>query len=240
MSNYSTAEFRNAFLKTIRQIIRESVRNMSIPPAKPPVPSASTPPTPKAEAKGTTKGKRNVQRHSAGTIDYDNVEACGGDGSVAEDSQPVAFRGRSQTIGKLNSLSLLLLFFCLVFFCLINKKNIVKIGENKKSLRRVDSSETRDGDPGVKSENEDDHTPRNKPSLGRTPNHLSLSTTSTLSTGSSSSQAKLIQVIHIKANGINYSNNNIVSIGVENAAVVHSGCSQTSGLTDLEAPRRNW
>lgn len=68
------------------------------------------------------------------------------------------------------------------------------IGENKKSLRRVDSSETRDGDPGVKSENEDDHAPRNKPSLGRTPNHLSLSTTSTLSTGSSSSQAKLIQV----------------------------------------------
>ena len=100
----STAEFRNAFLKTIRQIIRESVRNMSIPPAKPPVPSASTPPTPKSgDGKGgatATKGKRNVQRHSAGTIDYDNVEACGGDGSTADnDSQPVAFRGRSQTIG---------------------------------------------------------------------------------------------------------------------------------------------
>ena len=31
MSN-STSDFRNAFLKTIRQIIRESVRNMSIPP----------------------------------------------------------------------------------------------------------------------------------------------------------------------------------------------------------------
>lgn len=29
--HYSTSEFRNAFLKTIRQIIRESVRNMSIP-----------------------------------------------------------------------------------------------------------------------------------------------------------------------------------------------------------------
>lgn len=27
----STSDFRNAFLKTIRQIIRESVRNMSIP-----------------------------------------------------------------------------------------------------------------------------------------------------------------------------------------------------------------
>lgn len=30
----STTEFRNAFLKTIRQIIRESVRNMSIPSTK--------------------------------------------------------------------------------------------------------------------------------------------------------------------------------------------------------------
>ena len=29
--SFSTAEFRNAFLKTIRQIIRESVRNMSLP-----------------------------------------------------------------------------------------------------------------------------------------------------------------------------------------------------------------
>ena len=31
----STADFRNAFLKTVRQIIRESVRNMSIPATKP-------------------------------------------------------------------------------------------------------------------------------------------------------------------------------------------------------------
>ena len=34
ISIYSTTEFRNAFLKTIRQIIRESVRNMSIPSTK--------------------------------------------------------------------------------------------------------------------------------------------------------------------------------------------------------------
>ena len=66
--------------KTTQQIIRESVRNMSIPPTNPPVPSTSTPPTPKSgEGKETTatKGKRKVQRHSAGTIDYDNVEAGG-------------------------------------------------------------------------------------------------------------------------------------------------------------------
>ena len=29
--NFSTPDFRNAFLKTIRQIIRESVRNMNLP-----------------------------------------------------------------------------------------------------------------------------------------------------------------------------------------------------------------
>ena len=78
--------------KTTQQIIRESVRNMSIPPTNPPVPSTSTPPTPKSgEGKETTatKGKRKVQRHSAGTIDYDNVEAGGIDGSTADnDSQP--------------------------------------------------------------------------------------------------------------------------------------------------------
>ena len=31
ISHFSTSEFRSAFLKTIRQIIRESVRNMSLP-----------------------------------------------------------------------------------------------------------------------------------------------------------------------------------------------------------------
>ena len=32
---HSTSEFRNAFLRTIRQIIRESVRNMAVPTTKP-------------------------------------------------------------------------------------------------------------------------------------------------------------------------------------------------------------
>ena len=122
-SHCSTAEFRNAFLKTIRQIIRESVRNMSIPPAKPAstASTSSTPPTPKMDASqknaagnsanagnagsnGSGKSKRNMQRHSAGTIDYDNVETCstpGGDVQDIDDDEPVImFRGRSQTIGK--------------------------------------------------------------------------------------------------------------------------------------------
>ena len=112
----STAEFRNAFLKTIRQIIRESVRNMSIPPAKPSMApnssTGSTPPTPKSESGASGKSsKRNAQRHSTGAIDYDNVEACASGAAAAaaaandadetnEDDKPVGtFRGRSQTFG---------------------------------------------------------------------------------------------------------------------------------------------
>jgi len=110
----STSEFRNAFLKTIRQIIRESVRNMSIPPAKPAITSSSTPPTPKMESLKNSKSsdgsasggksKRNMQRHSAGTIDYDNLDTCSSALDVssanADDEPVVMFRGRSQTIGQ--------------------------------------------------------------------------------------------------------------------------------------------
>lgn len=57
-----------------------------------------------------------------------------------------------------------------------------------------DSSEKHrhDLDPGTKSEGEEDGGSK-KSGLGRTPNHLTLSTTSTLSAGSTGSQARLIQ-----------------------------------------------
>lgn len=53
-------------------------------------------------------------------------------------------------------------------------------------------------DPGTKSEGEEDSQcstmkEKTKATLGKTPNHLTLSTASTLSTGSTSSQARLIQ-----------------------------------------------
>lgn len=51
-------------------------------------------------------------------------------------------------------------------------------------------------DPGTKSEGEEDSQSKVKATLGRTPNHLSLSTTSTLSAGSTGSQARLIQSSH--------------------------------------------
>lgn len=53
-----------------------------------------------------------------------------------------------------------------------------------------------DCDPGTKSEGEEEPTQvgvKGKATLGRTPNHLTLSTTSTLSAGSTGSQARLIQ-----------------------------------------------
>lgn len=128
LSPYSTAEFRNAFLKTIRQIIRESVRNMSIPPAKPPVAPGSTPPTPSKVATHQTQqegngGKRNMQRHSAGNIDYDNVDACSSsaaagradDPNADEGQQPVLFRGRSQTFGNLMQFILGHFYFIALF-----------------------------------------------------------------------------------------------------------------------------
>ncbi|GJQ82513.1 hypothetical protein Trydic_g14499 [Trypoxylus dichotomus] len=110
----STADFRNAFLKTIRQIIRESVRNMSIPSTKP----GSGPgillvtghkvdginsqtlerPSPKpiivqgSHTLGKTKKSKTSQRHSAGNIDYDNI-------SQEHDDIPTTFRSRSKTVG---------------------------------------------------------------------------------------------------------------------------------------------
>lgn len=48
-------------------------------------------------------------------------------------------------------------------------------------------------DPGTKSEGEEEAVSKGRGGLGRTPNHLTLSTTSTLSAGSTGSQARLIQ-----------------------------------------------
>jgi len=54
-------------------------------------------------------------------------------------------------------------------------------------------------DSGTKSEGEEDSQAflgEKKTTLGRTPNHLTLSTTSTISAGSTGSQARLIQSSH--------------------------------------------
>ncbi|KAL1138853.1 hypothetical protein AAG570_008915, partial [Ranatra chinensis] len=198
----STADFRNAFLKTIRQIIRESVRNMSIPATKPGTCSsqqfsstatlgrqtASTSgeskvkqtetPSSKTTSSGVvimqgsqTLGKakkppKGPQRHSAGNIDYDNIENSR---EPSVEGQAQVFRSRSKTVSDGAS----------------------NLDETDK-LKQLHLHH-QDGDPGTKSEGEDENNSKAKCGLGRTPNHLTLSTTSTLSAGSTGSQARLIQ-----------------------------------------------
>lgn len=115
-SIFSTAEFRNAFLKTIRQIIRESVRNMSIPSTKPGAgpgillvtghkpghinsQTLERPDRVKtvivqgSHTLGKVKKPKTSQRHSAGNIVYDNIS------QEAEEPPNSNFRSRSKTIG---------------------------------------------------------------------------------------------------------------------------------------------
>ncbi|XP_044267189.1 protein still life, isoform SIF type 1 isoform X4 [Tribolium madens] len=175
----STADFRNAFLKTIRQIIRESVRNMSIPSTKPGAgpgillvtghkgenlnsqtlerPATKTVIVQGSHTLGKTK-KKTSQRHSAGNIDYDNISQEG------DEPTTTTFRSRSKTVG-----------------------------DAADPPKRSDHDRN---DPGAKSEGEEDSQGCKKATLGRTPNHLTLSTTSTLSAGSTGSQARLIQSSH--------------------------------------------
>lgn len=169
----STADFRNAFLKTIRQIIRESVRNMSIPMKErgslSSVSSIGQPhyagnsqtlERPKQQTNiqqgSHTLGKpkkKNTQRLSAGNIDYDNLPSSSHlhdhyDYHHQEEAPPPAFRIRSKTVGD----------------------------EPPPVPKRTTSELSTEKDPGIKSEGEDESSlmgHRSK-SLGRTPNHLTL------------------------------------------------------------------
>lgn len=164
----STSDFRNAFLKTIRQIIRESVRNMSIPMKErgsiSSVSSIGQPhftgnsqtlerpkPQNNIQQGSHTLGKpkkKNTQRLSAGNIDYDNLPGCSSqEPDYQDEPPPPAFRIRSKTVGD----------------------------EPPPVPKRTTSELSTEKDPGVKSEGEDEslHGHRSK-SLGRTPNHLTL------------------------------------------------------------------
>ncbi|XP_044020308.1 protein still life, isoforms C/SIF type 2 isoform X8 [Aphidius gifuensis] len=189
----STTEFRNAFLKTIRQIIRESVRNMSIPSTKQNIgqPTMSMAP-----------------RMSTGHVEkYDKPPLSG------------QILSGSNTLGSLSKKS------SKQQQILSNTLNSKRKHSHPKSSVEHESSEDRDideppitqfrsrsktisdttgevkvdMDTGTKSEGEEDsqaYGAEKKTNLGRTPNHLTLSTTSTISAGSTGSQARLIQSSH--------------------------------------------
>ncbi|XP_068238091.1 protein still life, isoform SIF type 1 isoform X2 [Palaemon carinicauda] len=171
----STSEFRNAFLKTIRQIIRESVRNMNIPANKPSSSSSSVSnkgntntlqPSRSAQKKKTPiVQSATLQRHSAGNIDYDNLESYDNVPETQIGHDQSNFRTRSKTMSD---------------------------GMDELSDSTTKSDGGKD-EMGTRSEGEEEVIEKKKATLGRTPNHLSLSTTSTLSTGSTGSMAKLIQ-----------------------------------------------
>ncbi|XP_037081039.1 protein still life, isoform SIF type 1-like isoform X2 [Pollicipes pollicipes] len=169
----STSDFRNAFLKTIRQIIRESVRNMSIPVTK----AAST----SSYKTGTLQPSRTLsmrkkmqnkgQRHSAGmsaTIDYDNLDGYHESVSGSDTN----LRGRSRTMDA-------------------SGPGRPGAAGPTGGQRGDDGSDVRDDTS--RSDAEEEVLPRRPGQLGRIPNHLSLSTSSTLSAGSTGSQARLIQ-----------------------------------------------
>ncbi|KAL9903951.1 guanine nucleotide exchange factor still life isoform 1-T1 [Glossina fuscipes fuscipes] len=197
----STADFRNAFLKTIRQIIRESVRNMSIPMknfggstsisslTSQGVCNSQTLERPKqqitimqgSQTLGKPKKKSGSQRHSAGNIDYDNISGS----QEADDVPSTSIHAHEHQLGQLHP----------VQFQLRSKA----LGDASDNIQHQQQSDTERMDPGTKSEGEEEFqhgTIKTKPSLGRTPNHLTLSTTSTLSVGSTGSQARLIQSSH--------------------------------------------
>ncbi|XP_038210921.1 protein still life, isoform SIF type 1 [Zerene cesonia] len=192
----STADFRNAFLKTIRQIIRESVRNMSLPSARP---APAPPRAPHSHAAHTThtldrpkqqvqvmqgsqtlgktkKPKTSGQRLSAGNIEVGNLSRENSQDAedVPQDIEEQSFRQRSRTMGEAAE----------------------SAGERGERGERGETG-TEKTDAASKSEGEDEPPPPPaKRGLGRTPNHLTLSTTSTLSAGSTGSQARLIQSSH--------------------------------------------
>uniref|UniRef100_A0A8D8VG35 T-lymphoma invasion and metastasis-inducing protein 1 n=2 Tax=Cacopsylla melanoneura TaxID=428564 RepID=A0A8D8VG35_9HEMI len=201
----STAEFRNAFLKTIRQIIRESVRNMSIPMTKPGVPTQIVSNTlgrhsstgKSAQEQSMNKSSLNAgcsqtlekskkpprppQRHSSGSIEYEQQVI--GVGHSTQHTQHMQ-QGPQQSYSQDHSTH-------------SHSTHSTFRGRNKPVNESQDEGEKQskhDCDPGTKSEGEEDSiSGAVKKSLGRTPNHLTLSTTSTLSAGSTGSQAKLIQ-----------------------------------------------
>ncbi|XP_034940458.1 protein still life, isoform SIF type 1 isoform X1 [Chelonus insularis] len=190
----STTDFRNAFLKTIRQIIRESVRNMSIPSTKP---NITQPPISMAP------------RMSTGHVEkFEKIQSQGQNGNMQSTTGTLSKKAAKQQFlaNTLNSK---------------RKHSQSKVVEHENSEDRDSedpptnqpmSFRTRsktisdtsgevkiDMDSGTKSEGEEDTQAflgEKKTNLGRTPNHLTLSTASTISAGSTGSQARLIQSSH--------------------------------------------
>ncbi|XP_060813465.1 protein still life, isoform SIF type 1 isoform X2 [Bombus pascuorum] len=197
----STTEFRNAFLRTIRQIIRESVRNMSIPSTKqnlsqPPItisPRMSTGHVEKFEKQSASQGQNgsNSSAVTTGTLSKKtvksqilptshNVKRKYSQSKQTVEHESSEDKDTEEPAGAIN-------------------QQQTTFRSRSKTISDTSGEVKVEMDPGTKSEGEEDSQAflgEKKANLGRTPNHLTLSTTSTISAGSTGSQARLIQSSH--------------------------------------------
>nr|XP_033325968.1 protein still life, isoform SIF type 1 isoform X7 [Megalopta genalis] len=210
----STTEFRNAFLRTIRQIIRESVRNMSIPSTKPNLSQSPMTISPRMSTGHVEKfEKQSVSQGQNGNSNNNNIANNNNNNgavhqTVAHQTPMIKKAAKPQPLSTAH--------------------NVRRKYSQSKQVVEHESSEDRETeepasqqqtifrfrsktisdtsgevkvemDSGTKSEGEEDSQAflgEKKANLGRTPNHLTLSTTSTISAGSTGSQARLIQSSH--------------------------------------------
>ncbi|XP_008182231.1 protein still life, isoform SIF type 1 isoform X4 [Acyrthosiphon pisum] len=188
----STAEFRNAFLKTIRQIIRESVRNMSIPTAKP-----STNSPAQLVSNTATLGRQTINTGGLQLISEDHKTPD--ISNLAQGSQtlgkpkkippkPPQRHSSGNTMPKVELRNQGTSSTDSTTDTAGTQTILPNYRSRNREERKVDEQ---------KSEGEDDSCSQPGPSkglpihgsLGKTPNYLMLSTTSTLSASSTGSQA---------------------------------------------------
>ncbi|XP_012537844.1 protein still life, isoform SIF type 1 isoform X1 [Monomorium pharaonis] len=185
----STTEFRNAFLKTIRQIIRESVRNMSIPSTKQnlgqaPMSMAPRMSTGHVEKYNKQSGQAQNGNGATGTLSKKAMKQ-----QLLSSSHKRKYSHSKQPVEHESSEDK-------------DQEDVVPQQQTFRSRSKTisDTSDIKvEMDSGTKSEGEEDSQVflgEKKTNLGRTPNHLTLSTTSTISAGSTGSQARLIQSSH--------------------------------------------
>ncbi|XP_025074784.1 protein still life, isoform SIF type 1 isoform X1 [Pogonomyrmex barbatus] len=191
----STTEFRNAFLKTIRQIIRESVRNMSIPSTKQnlshqaPIsmaPRMSTGHVEKFSKQQASQGQIQNGNGVTGTLSKKAMKQQLLSGShkrkYSQSKQPVEHESSEDKDQE---------------DAPVPQQQTFR--SRSKTISDTSGEVKVEMDSGTKSEGEEDSQAflgEKKTNLGRTPNHLTLSTTSTISAGSTGSQARLIQSSH--------------------------------------------
>ncbi|GAB1859494.1 Protein still life, isoforms C/SIF type 2 [Camponotus japonicus] len=192
----STTEFRNAFLKTIRQIIRESVRNMSIPSTKQNMSHAPMSMAPRMSTGHVEKfDKQQISQAQngngsimvTGTLSKKAMKqqllANSHKRKYSHSKQPVEHESSEDKDQEDAPV--------------VQQQTTFR--SRSKTISDTSSEIKVEMDSGTKSEGEEDSQAflgEKKTNLGRTPNHLTLSTTSTISAGSTGSQARLIQSSH--------------------------------------------